>query len=67
MLNRKELIYELTKYEIEWFSKNDDDQYLWELSDFFAKGGFITWSDESLQKKNHFFIKNAFENNSNYH
>jgi len=57
MLNRQELIYELTKYELKWFSQNyDDDQHLWELSDFFAKGGFITWSDESLQKKYELFI-----------
>ena len=56
MTNREELIDELTKYELEWFSQNDDDQHLWELSDFFAKGGFITWSDESLQKKYELFI-----------
>jgi len=62
MLNRKELIYELTKYEIECFSKNDDDQHLWELSDFFAKGGFISWNDESLQKKYELFIAEENEN-----
>jgi len=56
MLNRKELIYELTKYELKWFSQNDDDQHLWELSDFFAKGGFLVWDDKSLQKKYELFI-----------
>ena len=56
MLNRQKLIYELTKYELEWFSQNDDDQHLWELSDFFANGGFISWDDKSLQKKYELFI-----------
>jgi hypothetical protein len=56
MLNRQELIYELTKYELEWFSQNDDDQHLRELADFFAKGGFFGWDDKSLQKKYELFI-----------
>ena len=57
MLNRQELIYELTKHELQWFSQNaDDDQHLWDLSDFFAKGGFMAWDDESLQKKYELFI-----------
>ena len=54
-MNRKELIYELTKYELEWFSQNTENiKY---VSDFFATNGFNSWSDEELQKMYDEFIK----------
>jgi hypothetical protein len=61
-MKREELIYELTKYELEYFSQNNDQSCLMLLAGFFAKGGFITWSDESLQKKYELFIAEEKEN-----
>jgi hypothetical protein len=47
-MNRQQLIYTLTRYELEWFSQNTEN--IESVSDFFATGGFNSWSDEELQK-----------------
>jgi hypothetical protein len=49
-MNRQELIYALTKYELEWFIHNGHP-YIKDVTEFFANGGFNIYSDEELQKK----------------
>jgi hypothetical protein len=56
MLNRKTLINELTKYELQWFMDQEDDKLLAETTEFFANGGFVNWSDDDLVKKYELFI-----------
>ena len=48
-MTRNELINALTHYEIEWVI--DNPEYLNDVAEFFANGGFHKSSDESLQKK----------------
>ena len=50
-MNRQEMIYELTKFELQYFYDNNDDTYLEQLSEFFSKGGFTNWSDEDILDK----------------
>jgi len=50
-MNRKELISALTRYEIQWFLDQDDQSYVGEMAEFFADGGFNTWTTEDLQEK----------------
>jgi N-acetylglutamate synthase-like GNAT family acetyltransferase len=49
-MNRQELIYALTKYELEWFIHNGHP-WIEDTTKFFADGGFHSYSDEQLQKK----------------
>lgn len=48
-MNRQELIYALTRYELEWFIDNGEP-YVKDVSDFFSLGGFTTFEDEELQR-----------------
>ena len=57
-MNRKELIYELTKYELDWFVDNGKPYDIL-FYEFFANGGFNVWDDKELQKKYDNFIKEA--------
>lgn len=50
-MNRQEMIYELTKFELQYFYDNNDETYLQQLSKFFSEGGFINWSDEDILDK----------------
>jgi len=50
-MNREELIDALTRYEIQWFLDQDNQAYVDDMTEFFAKGGFIAWTTEELQKK----------------
>jgi hypothetical protein len=54
-MTRKELLYELTKYELDYLIQNVD--YMLDFYEFFAKGGFYNWSDKELQRKYDKFIK----------
>lgn len=56
-MNRKQLIEELTRYELEWFLENNDKHSLTEIAEFFSNGGFTDWSDSELQTKYDLFIK----------
>ncbi len=56
-MNRKQLIEELTCYELKWFLDNYDKHALTELTEFFSTGGFITWDDDKLQRKYDLFIQ----------
>ena len=46
---RKELLYELTKHEFNWFVENKDTQIMEYFYEFFAKGGFTNWTDNTSQ------------------
>jgi hypothetical protein len=50
-MTRKELIYELTKYELDYLIQNVDFNDMLDFYEFFAKGGFYNWSDKELQRK----------------
>lgn len=56
-MSRKELLYELTKHEFNWFVENRDTQIMEYFYQFFAKGGFTNWTDKELQSKYDDFIK----------
>jgi hypothetical protein len=45
------MIEELTMFELEYLLSNDDKHTLSEVTDFFAEGGFNTWTDEKLEVK----------------
>lgn len=62
MLNRNELIYALTVYELEWLISNNDKHNRTYAAEFFARGGFTHWSDEELQKQYDLFIAEEPEN-----
>ena len=50
-MNRKEIIEQLTMYELEFLLENSDKHTLTEMTDFFANGGFNSWNDEKLKEK----------------
>ena len=50
-MNRKEIIEQLTMYELEFLLENSDKHTLTEMTDFFATGGFNSWSDGKLKEK----------------
>jgi len=45
------MIEDLTKYELQCLVDNFDRHSLEELTEFFAGGGFTTWTDTDLSKK----------------
>jgi hypothetical protein len=56
-MTRKELIYELTKYELDYLIQNVDFNDMIDFYEFFAGGGFYNWSNEALQEKYNESIK----------
>lgn len=62
MINRKQMIYDLIVYELEYMHSNFDKHSLSEVADFFANGGFDSWTDEELQKKHDLFINEEIQN-----
>ena len=51
MLDRKMLIKELTRYEVQWLLDQDDQKLVDEVAEFFSKGGYFNWSLEDLLNK----------------
>lgn len=51
MLDKNQLIKELTRYEIQWFLDQDNQKLVDEVSEFFSEGGYLNWSLEDLQAK----------------
>ena len=49
-MNRQQLIYALTRYELEWFTQNTEQNHIEDVSDFFSLGGFTTFEDKELQR-----------------
>ena len=47
-MNRQHLIKALTRYELDWYVENSHE-HKETMTDFFAKGGFNTYSDEKLR------------------
>ncbi len=41
----------MTFYELEFLLENSDKHTLTGMTDFFAAGGFNSWSDEKLKEK----------------
>ena len=46
-MNRQALIKALTRYELDWYVHNSEG-YEDDAAEFFAKGGFNTYTDEQL-------------------
>lgn len=57
MLDRQMLIKEATKYELQWFLDQQDESWLEDMTDFFAKGGFNNWTYKDLEEKYRLQIK----------
>jgi hypothetical protein len=49
-MNRQQLIYALTRHELEWFLQNTEQTHIEDVSDFFSLGGFTTFEDKELQR-----------------
>jgi len=49
-MTREEMVLELTKYELEWFRDNPDQENLESLTEFFANGGFDNVTAEDLKE-----------------
>ena len=49
-MNKQQLIYALTRYELEWFIQNTEHQHIEDVSDFFSMGGFTTFEEKELQR-----------------
>ena len=56
MPDRKQMIYDLIVYELECMHHNFDKHSLSEVAEFFADGGFNSWTDKELEKKHNLFI-----------
>jgi len=46
-MSREDLIKALTRYELDWYVHNSEG-YEDDTAEFFAKGGFTTYTDEQL-------------------
>jgi hypothetical protein len=55
-MTRDQLIFELTEYELVYLINNDDKHTITEVTDFFANGGFNSWSNKALEEKYRSFI-----------
>jgi len=55
-MNRENLIFELTEYELIYLIENSDKHTIVEVAEFFANGGFNSWTNEQLEKKYNEFI-----------
>lgn len=57
MSDRKQMVYDLIENELEWMHSNFDKHSLAQVAEFFANGGFSSWTDEEIEKKHKLFIK----------
>lgn len=48
MKTRQEMINDLTEDELRFLVENPDKHNITEIADFFAKGGFNTYTNEAL-------------------
>jgi len=55
-VTKKQMIEELTYYELEYLVNNHDEHLIQEVADFFAKGGFSVYPDHMLKNKYDKFI-----------
>jgi hypothetical protein len=53
-MKRENLIFELTEYELIYLINNENA--IVEVAEFFAKGGFNSWTNDQLEKKYNEFI-----------
>jgi len=47
--SREEMIFDLTRFELVFLQ--DETWAMYDVAEFFARGGFTVWSDEDLSKK----------------
>ena len=51
MTTRNHMIEELTEHELVWLHENFHRHNVLEVAEFFAKGGFTSYTDEELTAK----------------
>lgn len=56
-MTRQDYIEELIRHELEYLISNADRHTIEDVTEFFARGGFSDWSDESLEKQYNLFFK----------
>ena len=49
-MNKQQLIYALTRHELEWMIQNTEQQHIEDVADFFSMGGFTTFEEKELQR-----------------
>ena len=49
-MNKQQLIYALTRYELEWVIQNSEQEHIEDAADFFSMGGFTTFEEKELQR-----------------
>jgi hypothetical protein len=47
--SRETMIFDLTRFELVWLQ--DEGWALYDVAEFFARGGFSVWSDDDLAEK----------------
>ena len=50
-MDRKHVIEQLIENELVWLHENFDKHALAQVTEFFAEGGFETWTDKELLNK----------------
>ena len=47
-MNRNQMIELLTRHELYWLVNNSEEHYVKDATEFFALGGFNTYTDDEL-------------------
>ena len=47
-MTRKEMIEILTRHELDWLVNNSEEHYVKDATEFFAFGGYTTYTDDEL-------------------
>lgn len=47
-MNRNQMIELLTRHELDWLVNNSEEHYVKDATEFFALGGFTTYTDDEL-------------------
>jgi hypothetical protein len=50
-MDRKQIIEELTRQELEWLVQNVTEHNMVDMTEFFARGGFNSWTDDQIKNK----------------
>lgn len=50
-MSRQQIIEELTRLELEWFVQNVTEHNMVDMTEFFARGGFNSWTEDQLKIK----------------
>lgn len=48
IMTRNQMIELLTRHELDWLVSNSEEHYVKDATEFFALGGFTTYTDDEL-------------------